>query len=233
MTDQDRQGFLDVLGQDAHRRLREQAHTVAVRRGQAVLGRGEVSTDVFIVQEGRLEVVLYAASGREVSLRELGKGQMFGELAAIDGQARSVGIMALTDARLLSFPKKAFREAVFSGEPAQAWMMRRLAAQIRSLTDRVFELSALNVQARLHCELMRLARSLDAGQSGIEPAPTHAELANRIGSHREAVTRELKALADRRILRSGRRRLEFLDVERLEEVVQTSLRAPLGEIGWW
>jgi len=84
----------------------------------------------------------------------------------------------------------------------------------------VFELSALNVQARLHCELLRLAKTgLDPHSLVIDPAPTHAELANRIGTHREAVTREMRALADRNIIRAGRRTLEFIDVARLEHFV--------------
>jgi CRP-like cAMP-binding protein len=101
---------------------------------------------------------------------------------------------------------------------------------VRGLTDRVFEMSALNVRARLHCELLRLARSRADGN---DAAPTHAELANRIGTHREAVTRELAVLAEHNIIRIGRKRLEFLDVPGLEEAVAASLRAPVGEAGWW
>jgi CRP/FNR family cyclic AMP-dependent transcriptional regulator len=53
----------------------------------------------------------------------------------------------------------------------------------------------------------------------VRPAPTHAELASRIGTHREAVTREMRALAERNIVRGGRRRLEFLDIPSLEAAV--------------
>jgi CRP-like cAMP-binding protein len=225
-----RPGLLEVLDAASRRELTTRARTVRVRKGQSVLARSEAAGDVFIVQEGRLNVVLYAADGREVSLRDLGEGQLFGELSAIDGEARSVSIVAATDARLLALAPDLFRRTVLGNPDAADWLIRRLTAQVRGLTDRVFELSALNVRTRLHCELLRLARSRAAGN---ETAPTHAELANRIGTHREAVTRELAALAELNIVRSGRKRLEFLDIAQLEQTVTAALRAPAVEAGWW
>ena len=60
----------------------------------------------------------------------------------------------------------------------------------------------------------------------IRPAPTHAELANRIGTHREAVTREMRALTSLNIIKTGRRRLEFIDLARLQtNVGKLALRA--------
>lgn len=230
MADDERRMFLDVLGVEERKTLLARARILRANKGQIVSARGEASSDVYVVQDGRLDVVLYAADGREVSLRSLRAGQLFGELAAIDGATRSVSIIAATDSRLLVLPQQAFLATLRHVPEAGDWMLRRLTSQIRSLTDRVFELSALNVQARLHCELIRLARSPDAAS---DLAPTHAELANRIGTHREAVTRELNALAARNVIRSGRRRLEFLDLDGLEQEVRSSLRAPVGEEGWW
>ncbi len=222
--------LLDVLELPARRELLASARVVRARKGQTVIARGEVSTDVFIVQEGLLQAVLYAADGRQVSLRELSAGQLFGELSALDNSQRSVGILAATDARLLAISQEAFQAALWKSPAAADWLIRRLASQVRSLTDRIFELSALNVQTRLHCELLRLGRA----QGGeIDPAPTHAELANRISTHREAVTRELNALEARDILRSGRRRLTFVDFDRLEREVMAKLRSPIDGEGWW
>jgi len=148
MLDGGRRGFLESLSQSARRELLAHARTVRVRKGQTVLARGEGSDDVYIVQEGRLHVLLYAADGREVSLRDLSDGQLFGELSALDGEARSVGIVAATDARLLAFSANVFRAAIRDDPGSADWLARRLVTQIRGLTDRVFELSALNVRAR-------------------------------------------------------------------------------------
>lgn len=233
MPDGGHRTFLDVLNQEDRRVLLTRARTIRARKGQTVVAKGEPSRDVFIVQEGRLEVLLYAANGREVSLRGLEAGQLFGELAAIDGEARSASIMAVTDARLLAVGQETFRAMIANAPEAADWLVRRLTAQIRSLTNRVFEMSALHVQARLHCELLRLARSHGNADAVVDPAPTHAELASRIGTHREAITREMSALARRKIIRSGRRHLEFLDIDLLEAELRATLRAPVAEDGGW
>ena len=228
-----RRNLLDVLGHEDRRALLARARSIRARKGQTIVAKGEASRDVFLIQEGRVEVLLYAASGREVSLRTLSEGQLFGELAAIDGEARSASIIAASEARLLAMSPQIFQSIIAGSPEANDWLVRRLTAQIRSLTNRVFELSALHVQARLHCELLRLARAHGNEQGLVDPAPTHAELASRIGTHREAVTRELNLLARRKIVRSGRRHLEFLDLERLEEELRATLRQPVEpDEGW-
>lgn len=214
--------FFGVLSPDARRAALGRTRVVRARKGQTVLGHGVRSTEVFFVDDGQLQVVLYAADGREVSLRDLGPGQMFGEMAAIDGESRSASIVAQTDSRLLAIAQTDFRAAVETDPAVAAWLNRHLTGQIRVLTERIFELSALNVQARLLCELLRLARAAgsQSGVAKLSPAPTHAALAARIGTHREAVTREMAALAARGIVKAGRRSLEFIDLDGLEAAVR-------------
>lgn len=225
--------FLDDISPEDQRAVLARARIVKARKGQMVLGMGESSREVFVVLEGCLQALLYAANGREISLRDLAAGQLFGELAAIDGEARSASIVAVTDARLLAIPQDLFGSVVSGSPQAADWMIRRLTAQVRSLTNRVFETSALHVQARLHCELLRLARTRGTRDGVVDPAPTHADLANRIGSHREAVTRELGALVSQGILKISRRRLQFLDLERLEDALRATLRTPVAEESGW
>ena len=221
MADGGRSSFLNALGAESRRSLLSQARTLRARRGRTVLARGEHSSDVFILLEGRLNVVLYSPAGRQVSLRDLQEGDIFGELGAIDGERRSVSIVAASEARVLAASRRSFMAAIESCPEGAAWLMRHLTSEVRRLTERVFELSALNVQARLHCELLRLARKAeDSGNFHIIPAPTHAELADRIGTHREAVTRELQVLSQQRVIRSGRKRLEVLDINGLEVRVE-------------
>ena len=123
----------------------------------------------------------------------------------------------------MTFTKADFRAAIHSSPEAADWLLGRLANQVRALTDKVFELSALNSGARLQCELLRLGHIASAsGRQEVFPAPTHAELASRIGTTREAVTREMRVLAERRIIRSKHRRLEFLDLTELQKSVERS-----------
>ncbi len=87
-------------------------------------------------------------------------------------------------------------------------MVTQLAARVRSLSDKSVELASQPVAARLVGELLRLAEAHAAGADRAEIArlPTHADLAARIGTHREAVTRELRLLAkEGLVVQTGRR----------------------------
>lgn len=223
MPDPDRLGFFASLSADRRRAALDRARPIRAPRGHALLNKGDASTDIFFVLEGRLQVLLYSASGREVTLRDLEADDMFGEMSAIDGESRSASILALADSRLLAMSRPDFLELLETSPDVSLWMMRQLTGKIRDLTDRVFELSALNVQARLHCELLRMASRSPTGLE-ISPAPTHAELASRIGTHREAVTREMRALCAQNIIRTGRRRIEFVDLPRLQTAVRRTAR---------
>ena len=228
-----RPGSFEMLDAGSRRELMVhalKALPVQVKKGRSVSTLRETPGHVYLVQEGRLNVVLYSADGRQVSLRDLTKGQLFGELSAMDNQAPSVNVVAATDATLLRIAPDVFRRVILAKPESADWLIRRLITQVRGLTDRVFELSVLNVRTRLHCELLRLARSHAASS---EAALTHADLATRIGTHREAVTRELAVLAERNIVATEHKKVRFLDVAGLEEVVAASLRAPVGDAGTW
>lgn len=212
------EGFFRSLTPEWRTFAEARLRRLRAKRGQTLIGRGAQSTDVYFVLEGTLGVVLYSAQGREVIIRSLGPGETFGELAAIDGLPRSASIVAETDARVAALAQQDFLACVENCPSAAMWLARLLAGKVRSMTEKVFELSALNVRARVHCELLRLARDAEVrnGEARLTPAPTHAEIANRIGTHREAVTREMQALAKDKVIRHGRRTLEFIDLPRLE-----------------
>ena len=100
-------------------------------------------------------------------------------------------------------------------------MLRDMAQVIRVLSDRVVEFSTIGARNRLHAELLRLARDAGASNNTAElvPAPTHAELASRISSHREAVSREMRRLATAGLVERRSRRLRILDIDRLAAMV--------------
>lgn len=195
------------------RRLR----VARIPKGRTVMGAGARSTDVYLIAEGDAQVVLYSPSGREVSVRNLSSGDLFGELAALDGAPRSAEVIASTDLKVVVMSRKDFLTCIQSSPEAALWLAVRLGAEVRRLTERTFELSAMNVQARLRCELLRMARQVggDGPAFRIDPAPTHAELASRIGANREAVTREMRALVQQKVLAQHRRALQILDLEGL------------------
>lgn len=218
----DDEGFLAHLDEGLRGAVERRARRMHVRKGQVVVGHGADGAEVFCVVEGTFDVTLNSPDGHQVYIRKISAGGMFGEYAALDGEPRSATIVSASDAVLLVIPRGDFVEALKASPEAAIWFARQLTTLIREMTERLYELCALNVRTRLHCELVRLSRA--AGVTGnraiIDDAPTHAELANRIGTHREAVTRELNALAHMNLLSQSKRHLEILDIARLSRMAQ-------------
>jgi CRP/FNR family cyclic AMP-dependent transcriptional regulator len=196
------------------------ARLMKVRRGQIIISEGSETSEVYLIRSGRVQISLFSPHGREVIFGEMGSNLIFGELAAIDRQARSANVVALEDSLLAHMRGEEFIDFLGAVPQAGLWMSKLLVARIRNLTARAFELATLPVAGRVHSELLRLAREtgVEADKLVIDPMPTHADLAARIGTHREAVTRELNLLAGEGILRQSGRKAEILSVARLQSL---------------
>lgn len=205
------------------------ARVVRLRPGQIVIAHSTHSSEVYFVLSGSFEVLITARDGQDVVVRDLGPGAMFGDLAALDQQPRSATVTATSEGSVARVSAEAFMAAVLEVPGASRWFMQRLGKEIRRLTDKIFELSALAARGRLHCELLRLVAS--SPRSGtfvrLEPAPTHESLAQRIGSQREAVSRELARLEKASVLHRARRFIE-IDATKLANLVEIELGYPLA-----
>jgi len=192
---------------------------------QILIEHKDTTQDVFFISFGRARATLYAASGREISFRDLGPGEMLGEVSAIDTLPRSLSVVALTEMLVGIMPPEVFRELLRQYDQSATALMLRLTRLIRQLSERVVEVSTLSVQDRVHVELLRLAHisSPDQNTAVIFPAPTHIDIANRISTHREAVTREFGNLCRAGLLERRNGSLIIRDVKRLSTIVSDML----------
>ena len=188
--------------------------------GQRLVAREDADRDLHFVVAGTVRVTTYSPGGRETSFRDLSEGTSFGELAALDGRPRSADVVALTPGLIASLGPAAFRELLREEWVVNERVLLRLADLARGLVDRVVELSTLNVHQRVCMELLRIARSTGGGDKDvrIEPAPKHTELAHRVSTYREQVTRELSALARAGVLVRDGGALVVRDMVRLQSM---------------
>jgi CRP-like cAMP-binding protein len=195
------------------------------RAGQIILGHRDDSREVFLVVRGQVRVTFFSEGGREVSFRDLAAREMFGELSAIDALPRSCTVIALTATSVAVMSASLLWELLRAHPSVNAALLRRLTRLVRSLSERVVESSTLTVRKRLQAELLRLAHETAPGQKRavVFPAPTHAELASRVSTHREAVTRGLGELARAGIVEKRCGRLIVLDIEALAAMVKEVL----------
>jgi CRP-like cAMP-binding protein len=193
--------------------------------GQTILQYQDEGRDVFFVVQGRVCVIYYSASGRELRFSDIPAGELFGEFAAIDGEPRAADVVSVTDTLIASMSAELFWEILHSDASVCAAILRRLTGITRANQRRVVELSTLPVRNRVHAELIRMARmkAPDGGSAIISPAPTHAEIASRISTHREAVTRELNELARAKLIAKRGSDLIIHDTDTLESLIEASM----------
>jgi CRP/FNR family cyclic AMP-dependent transcriptional regulator len=182
------------------------------------------SDDVFFITLGEVRVTIYSSAGKAVSFRELAAGEIFGEFPAIDCGPRSASVEARTNCVIASMAGATFRDLLATEQGLAFALLPRLVKTIRALTTRVYEFSTLAVNNRIHAELLRLASlgGKDGKGARIAPAPTHAEIASRVSTHREAVTRELNRLAKEGVIEKRGGTLVVRDINRLSEMVQNA-----------
>ena len=163
--------------------------------------------DVYFVLAGLLRVSIVSEDGREVIYREFLPGDVIGDMAAIDGGERSADVVALSDSSLAAMTRKDFTELLSTHPLVAMAELKRLTAGMRDLTTRVFEILTQAAEDRLKAELIRLADDHNI----IEVLPNQTEIAGRIGSHREAISRMLNGFERKGWIRREGRTLTIED----------------------
>lgn len=166
----------------------------------------EPSTDVYFLLSGEVRVLMRTASGKEVILYEMRPGDLFGELAALDGVPRSANVTALTRGEACVMPASVFKELLFSHQPVAERLFCLMASRIRELNARFMEQTVLDLRHRLYSELLRLSspRQDRSGERVITPPPFHHIVAARIGCRREQITREFTMLTQEGLIERTR-----------------------------
>lgn len=191
--------------------------------GESIVQYHENSNSAFFIVQGEIRVAYHSLSGHEVILCDLPTGEMFGELTTIDNQTRSATVVSKISTLLASMPAPSFQNLIYSNQRIAEAIFKRLTGEVRRLTERVYDFSTLAVHNRIHTELLRLANKnknkINPNMVIISPAPTHAEIAHLVSTHREAVTRELSNLTKKNLIQRNGKDLHILDIEKLTELV--------------
>lgn len=191
------------------------------KKGDTVFHKTDLSTDLYIVNSGSLKAVLADEEGDEIVLAHFGKGAFFGELSLLDGKGRSATIVADGDVELAVLNKDIFLDLLYKDPKISVELMATLVDRLRKADDLIESLAFLEVGQRLVKTLLEAATAektpgkhfLKAGKL------THKELAARIGSSREAVSKCMKVLATKGITKESEGNIMIAHdaLERLKE----------------
>ena len=198
----DRRALQDVATHMARR---------TARRDEQILLEGERSDSAYFIARGRVRVYRLAPNGREQALMDLGPGQVFNLVAAVDGLPAPSSAVARADAELYSLSRESFAGLMGRHPTIALAALRDFAVRLRQLTGLVEELALHTVAERLARLLLRMS---DPQQAPAERF-TQQELANQLGTVREVVSRTLRDFEKDGLIRFDRHRIIIVDRERL------------------
>ncbi len=185
--------------------IAERCRSVRFAKGDVVFQKTDLSTDLYIVNAGKLKAVLADDEGGEMVLARFEKGDFFGELSLLDGKGRSATIVADSDVELAVLKQEVFLELLYREPKMAVELMATLVDRLRKADEMIESLAFLEVGERLVRALLDEAHDKNAASKGFLKAGrlTHKELAARIGSSREAVSKCMKVLATKGITKES------------------------------
>lgn len=207
-------GVADDAIQDVASRLNERRY----RKRQLIFSQGEQADSLFVIKEGLVKVYVTSEEGDEMVLVSLGPGEIFGELALIDGGERSASAEAVEPTVLLSLSRSHFLELRRTHPSISDAVDRSLGAVLRRLTEQTADLVFLDLHGRVAKLLLTLA---ERNGSGDEPGTeldlslTQQDLAAMVGGSRQSVNQILQAFSRRGYVQMDGRRVVILQPELL------------------
>ena len=189
------------------------------RRGEVIFHVGDPGDALFIIVSGEVKISLPSEAGDEAILVRLQAGDVFGELALLDGAPRSATATALGAVETVVLPRERFRQLIAEEPAVRDALLASLAAELRRLTTHVEELHFLDITGRLAACLCRLASDggapLPDGAIRLHTSLTQGDLASMVGSTRQSVNKLLGQFADDGYLRVERDAIVVTDLEGL------------------
>ncbi len=203
----------DEVARQMARRASERRYA----RRAAILRQGDDGAETLLMIEGRAHALLYGADGQMLLLHEFVSGDLFGAVSLAAGEAHEADVVAAEDVRAALFLALDFIGMIESHPSIGLAVSRQLLRQLRSTARRMAEHLTLSAAGRVHAELLRLARLGDGAR--ISPAPVLSNLAVRVHSTRETVSRTISALERRGLLRREADALILTAPQRLEAMI--------------
>ena len=192
------------------------AKPVSLKRGAAIYSKGDPGNSLYVVISGTAKMSISSPDGRSAILNLIGPGEIFGEIALLDGRERTADATANTNCEVFIIDRREFLPFVRS-QPALAMkFIELLCARLRWTSDQVEQIILQDLPGRLASALLRLTERHKLAQGGRTIAVTQQEISEMVGMTRESINKQLRAWAARNWVRLEHGAIVVLDAEPLQ-----------------
>lgn len=179
-------------------------------RGSAILRAGDETDGLYIILSGRVKVLIPDDQGHEVILSVMAAREFVGEMGLLDGLPSSATVEAMEPCEILRLPRTAFLSCLQGNGEVAMLVLRNLVKRLREADRKIESLALIDVYGRVARLIIDMAEQVD-GQWVVQRAPAKQEIARMIGASREMVSRVVKDLQEKNLIRTEKRKIFVID----------------------
>lgn len=200
------------------------AHMRRFEAGDTIFLTGALDNSMMAILKGDVKISISSAEGKEIMLAIVHAGEVFGEIAMLDGKPRSADAKALTACDLAVVDRRDILAALERNPAAWLGLVEVLCSRMRRTDQHLVELALLELPARLAKALLRVVDAERgppaAHRTGAECHLSQSELATIVGAARESVNKCLHAWQRTGIVRMKKRAIKVADRAALEALAE-------------
>ena len=201
------------------------AKLTTLKRGATIFSKGDAGNSLFAVISGTVKISSSSAEGRSAILNLIGSGEVFGEVALLDGLSRTTDAIANSDCEIFVIDRREFIPFVRS-QPALAMkFIELLCARVRWTSEQVEQVILQDLPGRLASALIRLTEKHQQSPAGRTITVTQQEISEMVGMSRESINKQLRAWATRKWVRLEHGAIVVLDAESLQALAEAGSKS--------
>src|SRR5690348_14852240 len=206
------------LGRGFVERLSAYAKIRTVKRGASIFAKGDPGTSLLAICSGSVKISVPSISGKDAIFNVLGEGEIFGEIALLDGQPRTADAIAVTECELLVIERRDFLPIVHENPDVAVKLIEILCARLRHSSEQVEDVMFLDLPGRLAKTLLRLSDGSDRSRGDRKVPITQREIGQIIGMSRESTNKQLRSWEQHKWVRLERGGVVVLAPEALASI---------------
>ena len=207
------------LEPEAFEQLCRYAKHTTLKRGATIFSRGDQGTNLIAVISGTVKISISSPDGRNAILNLIGAGEIFGEIALLDGQPRTADATANSNCEIFTIDRREFIPFVRSQPTVAMKLIELLCGRLRWTSDQVEQVILQNLPGRLASALLRLSDKNKHAPEGRTISITQQEISEMVGMTRESINKQLRAWAARGWVRLEHGAIVVLKPDALQTLV--------------
>ncbi len=212
-------GLFGGLDETERKAIAGEMHEMRFDNGQIVFGRGDAGREIYLVTSGRVRLSVLTSEGRELSFAHAESGQVFGEIAVLDGGARTADATAVGKTTAYSLTRNSLNRLIETRSTVREAAIKFLCNRVREADQQLEGIALYPIEVRLARFFLAAARQKGEVKAGtkvtVELPISQSELALLIGASRPKVNAALALLEDGGAIQRGEKSFTC-DIDELE-----------------